>query len=216
MLRVNLYVLRKRNIADVALQRALKGLAAAVREVGIQGKLRLIERRTQGADHLRIAHGYGTGGEQVRALHNTHVAIGRHGVPVREIERKIVGARRDHFHREGVHPGHHAIRDIELEAAVHAGHLRGIGQEPAVQPDVGAVIDGIEIQPQALAAEVAAQHHLRAVPPGNDIRVIGWRRIDQKIVARIVQRAGQRLKVEVVSRIGIDLVFDQRVEHGGG
>jgi hypothetical protein len=65
-------------------------------------------------------------------------------------------------------------------------------------------------------AEVAAQHHLRAVPPGNDIGVIGWRRIDQKIVARIVQRAGQRLKVEVVSRIGIDLVFDQRVEHGGG
>jgi len=69
--RVNPYVFRKRNIADAAGQGALNGLAAAVREVGIQGKLRLVERRTQGANHLRIAHGYGTGGEQVRALHNT-------------------------------------------------------------------------------------------------------------------------------------------------
>src|SRR4029078_8918484 len=94
---------------------------------------------------------YGPGGEEIGASHNAHVAVGRHGVPVDEGKRQIVRLRRNDFHGQRVEAGHDVVGDIEFEPAVHAGHLSGIGDQLAIDPDVGAAVDGLEINTEETA-----------------------------------------------------------------
>ena len=65
------------------------------------------------------------------------------------------------------------VGDVEFVGAPGAGHVVGLGDLLSVEPDVGAVVDAVEIQPDRLALVSRGQGELLAIPPGNGEGTVG-------------------------------------------
>ena len=79
---------------------------------------------------------------------DAHVFVGRRGIPVNPGDAEIVFSRSGNFDGEGVGgAGFQIFGDIEFEGAVGAGDVFGVGDFLAVEPDVGAVVDSVEMEP---------------------------------------------------------------------
>ena len=186
-------------------------------QVGREGEAGGIERRAQVRQRLRMAHRHRAGHEHVHIAHQSHVFIRRHGVPVHEGEGEIVLGGREDFDGQGIDAaGRGEFGDIEFEHAVHArGLVRG-SDLVAVEPDVGAVIDGIEIQPEGLAFGGGGQAERGAVPPRfGEGAIVGHGQVG-KIHPRLVAHARIGAKVHAEIGVGVDLVGHQRGDYGGG
>ncbi|PYX72713.1 MAG: hypothetical protein DMG72_14275 [Acidobacteria bacterium] len=55
--------------------------------------------------------------------------------------------------------------DIELVGAPGAGHIVRLRDLLAIEPNVGAVVDSLKIEPEGLALVVGRQDKFLAVPP---------------------------------------------------
>ena len=61
---------------------------------------------------------------------------------------------------------------VEFENPEGAGDFGGIGDLLAVDPDIGPVVDAIQMQPRILAGEICRQRKLGAIPPGAAERAV--------------------------------------------
>jgi hypothetical protein len=116
-------------------------------------------------------------------------------------------AGRDDFDRQDIPLGG---VDGKFEPAERADAYVAVGDAPPVEPDIGLVIDAVQMQRQVLAANVRRQRELLPIPPrGTEGTVFGH----DEPTAFLEPRNGFEVEAEVGVRV--NLVFDQRGQHGG-
>jgi hypothetical protein len=99
---------------------------------------------------------------------DAHAGIGRLGVPVDETDGEIALPRRKDLDGQDVpvsrlrRPGY-----VDHEAAERAESLGGVSDLLAVEPDVGPVIDAVELQPDVACAGPGGDDEFPPVPPGD-------------------------------------------------
>ena len=112
------------------------------------------------------------------------------------------------------------LRHIEAESAEHAHHRLRIGHLPAVQPDVGPVVDPVEVQPYGFAAIRLRQLEFGAEPIrlGPGVGLVRQMAVLGKVVAAIVVVAGvgDAHVVHADVGIGINAVTHERAQRGRG
>ena len=57
-------------------------------------------------------------------------------------------------------PGFDGVGDVEFVGAPGSGHVVGVGDLLSVQPDVGAIVDAVEIQPDGLSLVSSRQRQI--------------------------------------------------------
>ena len=100
--------------------------------------------------------------------------------------------------------------DVKLEPAEHADAGLVVGELLAVEPDVGAHVDAVQMQNDLLAGVVRRYHEFRAIPP---------RRIERTVLLHhqpaSFLEAGDLFEVVTVVGVRVDVVVDQGGQHGG-
>ena len=118
------------------------------------------------------------------------------------------------LYRQCVGAGPDCIRDVELKPLEHAGHGVRVGDAHTVQPHAGAVVDGVEVQPDPLARGQVRQRELGAIPPriAPWIALVGQVAEPGQIVLGVkgVAGIGDPIRVQPDPQVWIDLVLDQR------
>ena len=96
----------------------------------------------------------------------SHVFVGRGGVPINPGDSEIIRFRRENLHGEDVRSvGQNRAGDVELVCSISAGDLFVPRNEFAINPNIGAVVNTLEIQPQcwppsgALTVNSLRYHH---------------------------------------------------------
>src|SRR5437870_3990527 len=109
---------------------------------------RLKRRQVEMRDYLRIAQGEWAAGRDVNITEDAHVLIRRHRVPVDPRPAQIIGLLWKNLDGQGIElASAGCIADVQLMHAERAGDLIRGGNLLAVEPDVGAKIHAIEVQP---------------------------------------------------------------------
>ena len=140
---------------------------AGVAQLGLDGEVSLIERRSgEVRGDCRKANFHGTGRAEGDFAPESHVLVGRRGIPINPIDAQVFLGLRDGFDGEHVRPVAHQQRtDVELVRAISARDVMFSRDSLAVEPDIGAVVDAGEIQPHALAFESIRRAKFGAIPP---------------------------------------------------
>ena len=143
-------------------------------------------------NHGGITQGNRPAGGDIHVAKHAHVLVRGRGVPVHEGDGQIgVGGGED-LHGENVRFSQDSVSgDVELVGSPGSGYVFRLGERLAVQPDVGAVVDAAEIQPDGFALEARRQDKFLAIPPGNDEGAVRLHRDVGKIRADGVGDAGK-------------------------
>ena len=111
-------------------------------------------RKVQAAGHERVPQRERPAVGEVHRAPQAHVLVRRHGVPVHPVEGQVGRLRGEDLDRERVaRAGLRGLGHVQLVAAEGAHHVLGRGQLLAVQPDVGAVVHAVEVEPQAASGQ---------------------------------------------------------------
>ena len=109
---------------------------------------------------------------------------------------------------------------VEAEALKHAGDFVVAGNQLAVDPDIGAVVDAVKMEPDDLAFEIGGQGELGAEPVGlgPGVFLVGKMAVFVEVIAKVLLRAGvgNPHVVEADIRIGIDALTNECGLGGGG
>ena len=163
-----------------------------------------------------MAHRDWTAGCEIHLAPQPHVFVRRRRIPVHKCNRQIGIARRIHLDREHVRCAQfHSFRDVELVGAPGSCHLLRVGNLLPVKPDVGAVINASEIQPNRFAPVAHRQNKFFAIPPRNGERTVRLHGQIRKIGADRVIHARELPQIHAEVRVGIDLLFHHRPDHRG-
>ena len=110
--------------------------------------------------------GAGLRGEDDRAVHGwAHVLVGGGGVPVHPHERQVLRLGGEDLHRYRVGtPGPHQTRDVEFVASERARDLERAPDALAIEPDVGPVVDAVEVEREGAGRE-RSHLALKTQPP---------------------------------------------------
>ena len=174
-----------------------------------------------GRIHLRhhggVAHRHRPAGGDSHLAKQAHVLVRRRGVPIHKGDRQVgIGGGED-FHGQHVRLTRESvIGDVELVGPPRSGCIVALGQLLAVQPDVGAVVDTSEIQPDTLSLEARGQYKLLAIPPRNDEGTVRLHGDIGKVQADRVGNTRQGAQIRPEKRIGIHLLLDQCGDYRGG
>ena len=185
-LRAEFHLLRKLNLLDRSSQYAGHGTVGRIGHVDHHRQPSFRERRhIDIGQHMRITQRRRPTGAQFHFLPQPHVLIGRFRRPIDERDRQIVFVRRQHFDIQQI-----AARfsqragDVEFEIAVGAHHTIGGGNFFAVEPNVGAVVDALEIQPRLRGIARGGGIELFLIPPrngepifGNTVQIVGVKQV---------------------------------------
>ena len=213
--RRQLHLLRHGDCPDGAFERTRHRRAAAVLQVREQRQVRLIQAGIDLRHHLHVAHGHRAAGQDVHIAHQPHVLVGRQRVPIHVCDGEVVFRGREHFDRQGIGARYGDARNVKLEHAVHTAHLVRAGNLPAVEPDVGAAVDGIEVQPQPFAPQNAREMKLGPIPPRNRKRAVRRHGEVGEIVADVARHTRKGPQVHSKVGIRIHLLIHQRANHRG-
>ena len=155
---------------------------------------------------------------QPDAAPEAHVLIGRRGIPVDPVDAEVFLGLRDGIDRERVGPVvREQRRDVEFVCAIRAGSFARVCDALAVKPDIRAVVDSAEIQPDVAAAgSVRRRGEFRAVPPGAAEGAVFGHRADGEHFARGIVHARQGPQIVAEVRIRIGLVSHKRRYDGRG
>ena len=195
---------------DFAFDYSFDWFVARVANVGGDGKMRVVQRwHVNLGDDLRMAQCDGAGCCHINIAPQSHVLVGRRGVPIDPRYGQVVRLRGENLDGQDVWlSGQNGAGDIELVGSIGAGNLFVISDELPIEPHVGTVVNAFEIQPD-LSALRRSHAEFLAIPPGNlEWAVVGHRPVREIGADRIIQ-SWQRTKVHAEKRIGIDFVLDQ-------
>ena len=151
-------------------------------------------------DDERILDGDSAGGPDADLPEEAHVVVRRRRIPVDEADRRLALLRRDDLDGQDVLLRRLDVRgDVDREAPEGAVGRRRVGHFFPVEPDIGPVVDAVELEPRL--DETGSQRHseLLAVPPGDG-----------------EGRCGDGLEVLPEEEVRIDVVLDERPEDGRG
>ncbi len=112
--------------------------------------------------------------------------------------------------------GLHGIGHVEFVSAPGSGDVVGVGDLFSVEPDVGAVVDALEIQPDGFSGVGCGRGELLAIPPGDGVGTIRLHGDVGEISADGIGDAGELAEVHGEERVGEGFVFDQRRDDRGG
>src|SRR5690242_15061106 len=105
-----------------------------------------------------MAESYWPAGGDAHLPPQTHVLVGRSGVPIHEGNGQISFAWRKDLHGEHIGFSRQScVGDIEFISAPRTRRVVGLGDLLAVQPYVRAVVNSSEIQPDAFALKASRQ-----------------------------------------------------------
>ena len=160
-----------------------------------------------------MPEGGGSAVPHVGVAPQPHVLVGRRRVPVDPRNRQIARCRGEHLDGESVGraPARDA-RDVELVSAKGAGHAVARRDADAVHPDVRAVVDPVEIQPDRPVARRSRQIEFPPVPPRHAVRAVGRHRQQRELLADRVRRSGNGAEVHRRVRVWIPSALDQRAD----
>ena len=153
---------------------------------------------------------------EVHPAPEAHVLVWRRRIPVHPHDGEIVRLGGDNFHRKSVWTGPaYLLRDIDLVSSEDANDVFGGCELFAVQPDIRAVVDAIEMQ-RHVTTGTGAHRELRAIPPRVFERAVGRHRQQCESLADRIRRSRDLAQVHPDVRIGILTVLDQSTHHGVG
>ena len=110
------------------------------------------------------------------------------------------------------------FRNVKFEGTVSAGDVFGVGDFLAVEPDVGAVIDAVEMQPISFCRGGCGgwRGEVGAKPPGTgEGAAFGHVDVGEECFFREIH-AGKIFEVGAVGGIGERFVGDQDADYRGG
>jgi hypothetical protein len=144
-----------------------------------------------------------------------HVLVRRRGIPVDPHDRKIVRLGSGDFDCERIGPGGADVsRDLEPVAAERTHDLVRSGDPHAVDPDVRAVVDPVEVDPESPGCTIRWKGELGAVPPRGLERTVGWCRQKREALADGIGRPRNPSQVHPEVGIGVLPVLHQGADHG--
>ena len=170
-----------------------------------------VERgQVQPREYLRVAQGERSAVGDRHAGPEAHVLVGGGGVPVDPGDPEVAGTGGEDLDGQRVaRPRMGEPCHGELVAAERARDLVGSGDPLAVEPDVGAVVDPVEAQPERAAGRRGRQRELRAVPPGRAERAVAGHGQVGEVLSDRVRGARQRAEGHAEVGIGIGAVADE-------
>src|SRR6266436_3352867 len=135
-------------------------------------------------DDLRITEGDLPAAGKVNITEDAHVFIRRHRVPIDPGPTKIIGQSWEYLDCQRIEFARPSgVTDIQLMHPERPGDLIRGGNLFAVEPDVGAKIDAIEMQPNVATAIVSRQTKFSSIPPGNAERTVFRHRPQREVCA---------------------------------
>ena len=176
----------------------------------------LQRRQVEGGGDRGMPQRDGTAVRDVHRAPEAHVLVGRHGVPVDPGEGEVGRLRGEDLDRERVARARlRPAGQVQLVSAEGPRHLLRVRQALAVEPDVGAIVDAVEVEGQGSAGP-GRQIELRAVPPGVREGALGRHREMREVPRHGISHARQRAQVHARVRVAIRPVLDQGAHHGVG
>ena len=149
------------------------------------------------------------------AAPEAHVLVGRRGIPIDPVDAQVFLGLRDGFNGQHVRPvAHQQRRDVEFVGAIRAGNFARVCDALAVEPDVGAIVDAIEIQPHALAIRTIRRAEFGAVPPRAAERAVLRHGQHGKHFADGIRSSRNRTQVFAEIGIGERFVRHERGNNG--
>src|SRR5689334_7515960 len=119
---------------------------------------------------MRAHHGITDGNRPTQGeIHRTpkpHGLVSRRWIPVDEIDSQIGLGLGEDLDGDGIGAGMSGLAHVELVAAVGSGNLRTVRDLLSVYPEIGAVVDAIEVQPDVIARKLLRQMEFSPIPPG--------------------------------------------------
>src|SRR5258708_16952604 len=135
-------------------------------------------------DDLRITERDLPAAGEVNITEDSHVFIRRHRVPIDPGPAKIIGQSWEYLDCQRIEFARPSgVADVQLMHAKRSGDLIRGGNLFAVEPNVGAKIDAIEMQPNILAAVTCRQTKFSSIPPGNAERAVFGHRTQREVCA---------------------------------
>jgi len=95
----------------------------------------------------------------------SHIAIGRRRIPVDKTSGEVPWFRRHDLNRHDVFANGGDPREIELKPSIRALGIVGRGDGPPIDPDIGRMVDPVELKQDRLGRFVFGQGKLRPIPP---------------------------------------------------
>ena len=177
----------------------------------------IIRWRIEFGNNRGIAEGDRAAGGEVDFAPQAHVFVGRRGIPVDEGDGEILLGGGEDLYRENIFAvGFQNAGDAQFVGAPGSGDVVGVGDLFSVEPNVGAVVDAFEIQPDGFAGIGSGRGKLIAIPPGDRVGAVGLHRSVRKICADGVRHAGELAEVCGEEWIGEGFVRYHRRDDRGG
>src|SRR5208283_857605 len=115
----------------------------------------------------RVTHADWTTSAQRHVAPQTHVLVWRSGVPVYPVDGQVVRGCSKDFGCEHIgFAGFDKAGDVEFVNSVGAGELM------PVEPEVGSIVNAVEMEPDGFPLVFVWQLDLGAVPPGNRVGTV--------------------------------------------
>src|SRR5258708_31851558 len=210
LVRPKLHVLRELGFLDPPLQHALDRLVRAILEQRSDGQMSLLVGIYFG-NYGWVSKSNWPTGPDLNIAKQPHVFVWRRGVPIHKGDREILVCWRKGLDGEHVLlPGERCFGHVEFVSSPRAGNIVRLRNLLPIQPDVGAIVDPAEIEPDRLALAAGRQDKRFPVPPGNDERVVLLHWYVRKVRAYRIRRSRNRTQVHAKRWIGIDLLLHQR------
>src|SRR5260370_22641300 len=144
-------------------------MIGGVVRLGIYRQMRSFERgQIEVRDGLWITECERHAAGEIDLTEDAHVLIRRHWIPINPGPTKIIGQSWEYLDCQGIDFAHaRCIADVQLMPAERTGDLIRSGNLFSVEPDVGAKIDAIEMQPDVPSAITGRHLKFSSIPPGN-------------------------------------------------
>ena len=135
-------------------------------------------------DDLWIAERERPAAGEIDVPEDAHVLIRRHGTPIHPGPTKIIGQSWEYLDCQAVEFAHAgSVADVQLMHAKRTRYLIRASNLFSVEPDVGAKIDAIEMQPSVPIAIAGRQPKFSSIPPGSAERAVFRHRPQREVCA---------------------------------
>src|SRR3989442_15937550 len=111
--------------------------------------------------HLRMTDAHRTTGAEVDVTPQSHVLVRGRRVPIHPVDAELLFGGSEHLNSQNIDLSRKGERThVELVDPIRACNIPSGGEFAPVQPDVGTVVDTLEMQPDAPARVLARQLEL--------------------------------------------------------
>src|ERR1700730_7288483 len=100
---------------------------------------------------LRVTKADGTARAEINITPDAHIFVRRSGVPIDPVDAELLLSGSEHLDCNGIRPKLDQRTHIKFVDAIGAVNILRIGRLLPVYPDVGPIVDALEVQPVSLA-----------------------------------------------------------------